>query len=60
MFLQAVSHEIVYWSSNKMRDAAVSVSLSSFIIVTTQHSAVGCGDAIASLALPGCRAAIGP
>ena len=30
MFLQAVSHEIVYWNSNKLRGAAVSVSLSSF------------------------------
>jgi len=32
MFLQAVSHEIVYWNSNKLRGAAVSVSLSSFAL----------------------------
>ena len=65
MFLQAVSHEAVYWNSNKMRGAAVSVSLSSFAFVGAWHSAGGDEGAIASLGAfhivgPGCRAAIGP
>ena len=61
MFLQAVSHEIVYWNSNKLRGAAVSVSLSSFAFIGVRHSAGGDEGAIASLGfLPGCRAAIGP
>ena len=44
-----------------MRDAAVSVSLSSFRHRRQDHSGSEVGDAIASLGFtPGCRAAIGP
>ena len=57
MFLQAVSHEIVYWNSNKLRGAAVSVSLSSFAFIGVRHPAGGDEGAIASL---GFRLAVVP
>ena len=57
MFLQTVSHEAVYWSSNKLRGAAVSVSLSSFAFIGVRHPAGGDEGAIASL---GFRLAVVP
>ena len=58
MFLQAVSHEAVYWNSNKLRGAAVSVSLSSFASISIRHSVGVVGSAIASLGI--CLAVVPP
>ena len=50
MFLQAVSHEAVYWNSNKLRGAAVSVSLSNIHASSVQAFGLICMKrAIASL-----------
>jgi hypothetical protein len=42
---------LVYWNSNKLRGAAVFVSLSSFASIGVRHTAGSGGGAIASLGL---------